>query len=223
MPIYYKLTDQDWFTRRGETNECLWGPNVTHKARRGKGSLCSDKYIHFYHSPELAALLNPIHANIKNPVLWECKARLALDDNGIKAGAKSLTTLQIIPLPKFSLIQHVAFAIYCAQEVYKGTAWNIWASDWLTNNNYVPTYVDDDAYVTLYDATNDSIKAAIYATNAVDAITTCAATYTSKAAAAVNASTYAANAAAKAASYASNHDAHTSFLLYHAKRALTFS
>jgi hypothetical protein len=71
----YKLTDRNWKTRAGKDNEILWGPGVTHRAE-GKGwGLCSKDLIHAYEDPVLAVMMNPIHAEIKNPVMWEAKTR----------------------------------------------------------------------------------------------------------------------------------------------------
>ena len=72
----YKLTNQDNKTK----NNTIWGENVTHKTN-GEEELCGPGWLHFYYSPELAALLNPIHAQIINPKLWEAEANgKILDD-----------------------------------------------------------------------------------------------------------------------------------------------
>ena len=41
-------------------NKTQWGENITHKAD-GQGELCGTGWIHYYDSPLLAVLLNPIH------------------------------------------------------------------------------------------------------------------------------------------------------------------
>jgi hypothetical protein len=110
MTILYKLTDADGYTRRGETNECLWGPGVTHSGT-GKGELCGPGYIHAYQSPLLAILLNPIHAVISNPRLWECDGEIVKNDRGLKCGSISLTTIKEIDIPAISTEQKIKFAI----------------------------------------------------------------------------------------------------------------
>ena len=69
--IYYKLTNQDGYTRRGEKGETKWKPGVWQKSLSGRGTLCGPGWYHFYYSPDLSVLLNPIHADIKNPILWK--------------------------------------------------------------------------------------------------------------------------------------------------------
>ena len=95
----YKLTDIDFLTR----NKTKWGPKVTHIAK-GKGTeLCSDGYIHWYHTPELAAVMYMSNVIFNKPVLWEAKvSEPFLDDDGLKGGSKKVTTIKQVPLPYFS-------------------------------------------------------------------------------------------------------------------------
>ena len=134
MTKVYKLTTQDWYTRKGESNQCLWGPGVTHSGT-GKGDLCGPGYIHAYLSPLLAVLLSPIHANIRNPVLWECETEIVKSDNGLKVGGISLTTIGTVSLPSVTKDQRIAFAIYCAKSVCKDQTFNRWADDWLSGKD----------------------------------------------------------------------------------------
>ena len=127
----YKLTDED-----GKTyNDTQWGENVTHKAKPGEGELCSEYYIHAYTDPLLAVLLNPIHADFKNPRLWEAKGRVMATGHGLKVGCKTLTTIREIPLPVITQEQRIRFAILCAQQVYKDKKWNSWANKWLSSED----------------------------------------------------------------------------------------
>lgn len=129
----YKLTTKDGTTHNGYQ----WSlpkngkPGKWHEVS-GEGELCSGGFLHFYHDPSLAALLNPIHAKIENPVLWEAEvAGLMKDDNGLKGGAQKMRLVRKMRLPKFALEQRIAFAIYCAQEVYKDEAFAKWACAYL--------------------------------------------------------------------------------------------
>lgn len=126
----YKLTDKNWETY----NHTKWGPGVTHRARPGKGNLCSPYYIHAYTDPWIAILTNPIHANIKNPVLWEARGRVVLSD-GLMVGGKTITTINIIEAPSFKLEDCVCFAIFCAKQVYHDSRWNKWADDYLSDKD----------------------------------------------------------------------------------------
>jgi hypothetical protein len=127
----YKLTDQDGYTRRGEKNECLWGEGVSHSGT-GEGDLCGPGYIHAYTDPLLAVLLNPIHAALRLPRLWEAEGEVAKDGHGLKVGCVTLTTTRAIALPVITTEQRVRFAILCAKHVCKNEAWNAWADGWLS-------------------------------------------------------------------------------------------
>ena len=130
MTILYKLTDQDNFTRRGERNECRWGPGISHEGT-GRGGLCSEGWIHAYEHPLLAALLNPIHAAIAEPKLWRAEGKISLRDGELKVGAKKITTFEEIPLPELSTEFRVTFAIKCTLSVCKEPGFTKWAEAWL--------------------------------------------------------------------------------------------
>ena len=126
--IVYKLTDQKMQTRGGYQWE-IGAPSETD----GSGDLCGPGWLHYYHDPLLAVLLNPIHANIDNPILWEAEAEgLHRDDNGLKGGCTRLTLLRQIDLPQITTEQRVRFAILCAKEVCAEPVWNAWADRWLS-------------------------------------------------------------------------------------------
>lgn len=127
--VLYKLTTSDHKTRKGEYNETKWGPGVTHTAP-GNGSLCSPAYIHAYTTPLLAVLLNSIHANLANPVLWRCVGKVEASD-GLKAGCTILKTVKEISLPEITTTQRVAFAILVALNCYKDKGFARWARAWL--------------------------------------------------------------------------------------------
>lgn len=118
MTTLYKLTTQDFKTRKGRSNECTWGENVSHSGT-GKGDLCGPGYIHAYTHPLLAALFGPVHVNVDDPVLWECEGDVALSDHGLKVGCATLTTLRRVPLPVVTLAQRIMFAVLCARESHQ--------------------------------------------------------------------------------------------------------
>ena len=127
----YKLTDQNLQTYNGF--QCELGVK---KTTSGEGNLCSPGWLHYYHSPLLAVLLNPIHANIKSPRLFEIKAEgKHLDDNGLKGGCTEMTLVKELKLPAVTLAQKIAFGILCAKEVEKDVAWNLWADKWLSGED----------------------------------------------------------------------------------------
>jgi hypothetical protein len=178
----YKLTDQDGYTRRGAYNECLWGPGVTHSGT-GQGELCGSGYIHAYTNPLLAVLLNPSHANIASPILWECEGEIVKDDKGLKCGCISLTAIKEVPIPVITNEQRIKFSILCAMEVCKNPYWTNWAKNWLSGK-------DRTAYAAAYAAARAAARAAYAAARAA-----------ARAADAARAAAYAADAA-RAAAYA---------------------
>ena len=117
MSKLYKLTDQDGKTRTGQDNETQWGPGVTHAADGKSQGLCNEHWIHAYRDPHVAALLNPAHADLRNPKLWECEGTVGLD-MADKCGCTELTTVREIPLPKMTVAQKVEFARLVALRVY---------------------------------------------------------------------------------------------------------
>ena len=125
--VLCKLTDENDQTK----NNTQWGENITHTAN-GEGELCSKGWIHYYDSPLLAVLLNPIHGNFQNPNLWEIKVEGKIkNDKGLKYGATSVTTIKKIPLPEITLEQKIIFGILCAMEVYKNDKFYEWGNHWI--------------------------------------------------------------------------------------------
>ena len=125
----YKLTDQNLQTHNG----FQWELGVE-RTTDGRGTLCSEGFLHYYHHPLLAILLNPVHANIENPRLFEIKALgKHLNDSGLKGGCTKMTLVKEIELPTISLIQKIAFGILCSLKVYSESSYVIWANNWLNN------------------------------------------------------------------------------------------
>jgi hypothetical protein len=155
--ICYKLTDQNAQTK----NATQWGRNVTHTAP-GTGELCSSGWLHAYTDPLLAVLLNPTHANIQNPRLWEARGGgRHKDDRGLKIGFENLTTIKELPLPDVTLTQRVAFGILCALEVETNTKWRAWATAWIDGTDR--SRAAYTAYTAAARAAYTAIAAAAYA------------------------------------------------------------
>lgn len=132
----WKLTTCDHITRGG----CVWGAGATnpHGVLRGNDMLCSGAWYHAYDNPDLALLLNPIHASFTAPVLWEAEWRgKRKNDRGLKFGATELRTVRIVPLPEHHLFLPFAFAIFAAAQVTdenKYPNWHKWATNWLNGD-----------------------------------------------------------------------------------------
>ena len=129
----YKLTSKTDETRNGTK----WGQGVTHEADGNSLTLCNDRWIHAYRDPYLALLMNPVHADLINPHLWECTGVVGLDQVD-KIGCTQLTTVKRIRKPRITLAMRRRFAVLAAIEVYDGWSkydqdkqWITWAKDYL--------------------------------------------------------------------------------------------
>ena len=196
-------------------NGFQWKIGETKTTSGNSNELCNNQFLHYYHDPLLAILLNPVHANIDNPRLFEVEAEgIHLNDKGLQGGCTQLTLIRELELPKVTTLNRIAFGILCALEVYRETNFVEWANSWLIGENRNYNAAADRAADT-YDAAN----------NADDA----------RAADAADAAAYAARAAAYAddfafaddSAFAAAYAAHTAdapiHLLAIAKKALTYN
>lgn len=183
----YKLTDKNGYTK----NNTQWGPGVTHTAQGSAKTLCSSGWIHFYRDPLLAILMNPVHANFKEPILWECETSGEELHQPDKSGCKTLTTIKQIKLPAITETQIVAFAILSAKKVNHDISWNNWADNWLTNKDRTAHTAYDAAYAAYASC---AASCAAYAANAAANAAFCAAYAATYAVANTANAAYAANA-----------------------------
>jgi hypothetical protein len=130
----YKLTDQKMQTRDGfqyRLNRVRVAPGV--------GELCTAGWLHGYSDPLLAVLLNPVHADVQNPRLFEAEASGATqDDCGLKLGVQRLTLRKEIPLPVVTTSQRIRFAILCALGIPQSPEFVRWATRWLSGEDRSP-------------------------------------------------------------------------------------
>ena len=125
----YKLTAADGRTK----NNTQWGENVTHTATGDIAqALCSNAWIHAYESPEIAVLMNPLHAAFDPFQLWQAEGNPEIYDGQIKCGCRSLTTIRRVPIPAFDSQQVKRFAVHCAAQVCDDGGWRAWAHSWLS-------------------------------------------------------------------------------------------
>ena len=170
--IKYKLTDQQMRTHNGFQWE-LGKPVET----SGEGDLCGPGWLHYYDDPILAVLLNPIHANIANPRLFECSATGKHKlDRGLKGGCTQMTLNKELDLPTLTRLNQVAFGILCALEVYRDPAFVEWANAWISGNDRTKESADAAAaYAAAYAASASyaayAANAAAYAKRKLDLIT----------------------------------------------------
>ena len=198
----YKLTNSYGYTH-GDTKWDVGTKLTLPKISNPK--LCSNMVIHAYKNINLALLLNPIHANFINPLVWESKGQICCQDWG-KVGCFQLTITKKLNLPAWTtdirvrVNVSVLFSILCAKSVlnlyekkypqdFRSRNAIETAEKCILNNNAADAYTD--AHTAAHAAADATAYAAAYA--AADA-----AAY----AAAHAADAAAADAAAYAAAYA---------------------
>ena len=218
-----KLTDS-----KGQTqNSTQWGEGQTRSLPpTSDPQLCSGDVLHAYRSLNLALLLNPIHADISDPQIWEATGTPVVEDWD-KVGCFSLTTTKCLPLPEWwanpekrKQVQ-IRFAILCAEEVlpifeaefpedprpreaieaakeYLKNPTAAYAADAADAADAAAYAAAAAAYAADADADADA-AAAYAASRAADAAAAARAAYAARAADAADAAAYAARAAAYAA------------------------
>ena len=132
MSKLYKITDCNFMSGHRYI-PTKWGENVTHEVK-GTGSLCTDGWIHAYTSPIHALIFNCIHANIRDPLLWECEGKIGIND-GTKVGCKKLTTIKQVEFPEITLEQRIALAILCVREVCRDPKFIEWSDKYLSGED----------------------------------------------------------------------------------------
>ena len=179
----YKLTNKNGCTQ-GNTQ---WGIGVTHELKATeKPRLCTKDVLHAYKNINLALLLNPNHANISNPKIWEAEGEIVVGDYG-KVGCFKLTTTKELSCPDWYIDDkkrrrvQVQFAVLCAESVL-----HIYENQYPDDNR--PRKAIEAAQNYLKKPSNAAANAAAYAAYAAYA--------------AGNAAAYAAYAAGNAAAYA---------------------
>lgn len=206
----YKLTTQDMKTRHRKPNEVTWevGKWVEAAGDVG-GSLCSDAYIHWYEgSPELAILLNPIHAHIEEPRCWEveCGGRESRD-GGLKGGSRRVRLVREVPVPEITTEHRARFAILCAKAACNNPVWNQWADKWLSGEDRSVGAAEAAAWATRVAVASAAAarvaEAAVWAARAASWAAAAASWAAEAAAAAAWAASWAAEAATRAAEAAS--------------------
>ena len=159
---YYKLLSKEMTSY----NNTKWEIGVPISILKKGNTMCSDEVLHCYNHPFLAAFLNPIHVNIKEPFLFEISVDEIVNTDGLKFASKSQTLLKEIPLPEISREQKIEIAIRITKTVNKNEKWNLWADEWLSGKDRskesARTYAAYAAYAADY-AAYAAYAAAAYA------------------------------------------------------------
>jgi len=204
----YKLTKRDGTTM----NNTQWDVGITHRLGECKQpELCSRDVLHAYKNINLAFLLNPIHANIHNPKLFEVEGDICVEDYG-KVGCFSLDVTRELEIPVWVNSSRekkvrVMFAVLCAESVLH--VWNTYNAPDTRVVNAIEAAREylraRDAYAAR--AAQAAARAAHTAAHAAHAVAHAAAHAAHAAAYAAQAAAYAAQAAARAAQAAARADA----------------
>jgi hypothetical protein len=136
----YKLTNEDLTSYGGFQYEV-----GRHYTFPGTGPLCGCGWSHCYTSPQLALLLNPIHAAFRRPRLWAADGLVGATDCGLKVGCSELTLVREIPVPEVTPEQRVSFALTCALAVHRDPGFVAWADGWLSGKHRSTAAADSAA------------------------------------------------------------------------------
>jgi hypothetical protein len=131
----YKLLTQDMKTRKGKYNEMDWSDVGEWHEANGEGGLCTAGMIHDYDDPWIAVVMNPAHAAIHNPVMYETERDGDVATDGLKCGCKRLRLVRRVDIPDVPRVQRVAFAILAAMQVCRDGVWLTWARAWLSGED----------------------------------------------------------------------------------------
>ena len=159
---YYKILTQEMTSHKNTE----WKLNVPITIEKEGVEMCTDQVLHCYNHPLLAVVFNPMHANIKNPKLFEINVDKIVNTDGLKFASKSQTLVKEISLPEISLEQRIEFAIKVAKTVYKEEKWNLWADRWLSGEDRSKESAHIAAIAAANAAANSAANAAAYANTA---------------------------------------------------------
>lgn len=165
----YKLLNPDLTTH----GRCQWEVRIW-KETNGKGPLCGPGWLHAYPVKPIALFLNPIHANIPNPVLYQVEVGgKKQEDGGLKVGYTRMRLVRRCLATPPTVEQRVRFAIFCALSVYREPSFRQWAHAWIENTDQSYDAARAAADATVSAAATDAAADAAYA--AADAATDAAA------------------------------------------------
>src|SRR3990167_7393871 len=165
-------------------------------------AMCSRDVFHGYRIPELAVLMNPVHAKYIPAVLFQCEVPRIVVDDGTKIGFKKCTPLKQVSMPEVTAIISVRFGILAALTVCNKKAFKQWAENWLSGKNRSKFAADIAVTDIVNAAANVAADAA--AAYAAAAYAADAAAYAAANVAADAAAAYAASSADAAAAYAAS-------------------
>lgn len=130
--IAYKLLSQDLTSFRGSQ----WSIGKKQIVTEPGTKMCSDQVLHCYSHPLMAAMFNPIHANIANPKLFKIETSEIINSDFSKLVCKEQTLLEELPMPLLTAEQRQEVAIRAAMTVTGASnLWISWAEKWLSGED----------------------------------------------------------------------------------------
>ena len=129
----YKLTNQDLITYNG----LIWKVGEWVKAKGSEDEpICSLSWLRCYDSLEIAALMNPIQADILNPRAWIVETRgKSKNDNDLGLGYREMKIVKEVEPIQLTSEQRVKIVILVALEVYSEVFFVEWARDWVNGKD----------------------------------------------------------------------------------------
>lgn len=124
--MIYKLTDQEF-----KTGGIRWVPGEWHSTS-GVGTLCSAAFLHAYPTALAAMFMNPIHARIASPRLWQAEGLgTTVEDCGLKLGCTQLRITQELLLPILDQEHRIRAALLASLEACGNQQWRAFANNFL--------------------------------------------------------------------------------------------
>ena len=129
----YKYMNAQDRTRGG----MRWGKGVTNRAIGDRFKLCADGVIHYYHSKYVAALMDPIQGQYTHSeyTMRICKVEGEEITDGIKYGARVVTTGRKVKPVEYTLEQRVEIAIRVSLLLDQPESYREWAQRWLSGED----------------------------------------------------------------------------------------
>ena len=114
-----------------------WGKGVTNRAIGDRFKLCADGVIHYYRSKYVAALMDPIQGQYtcSEYIMRICKVEGEEITDGIKYGARVVTTGRKVKPVEYTLEQRVEIAIRVSLLLDQPESYREWAQRWLSGED----------------------------------------------------------------------------------------
>ena len=138
---YYTLTESD-NTRPQGWQTLTIDSGQSYSATGEAADIFGDAYFIYYNDPQIALMMNPLHFNFSNPLVWNCSVSGEIKTGivNLYSGAKEITYIDTTGITELSESQKVAFGITCYQQLANNVDWIANANKSLSdaNDTYTP-------------------------------------------------------------------------------------